>query len=483
VSIGARPAGLGGAYTAISDDVYGVYYNPAGLAFIQRSEFSAQYSQMYVGLWDKSSLGYSFAGLVQPLRFKSDFGTVGFSWLSFNSGSLYRENTMAFSYGRDFAPGTNHIFSAGLSFKTLSIGYGTDPDGYSENAIDADGNATGAPDMLFKKFGNEKSAFAIDVGMQLRPYANYRVGVAVLNANEPAIALNPEDPAKLAKTIALGIAHTGKSFSVAVDYITRQFNSFNDYRLSIAGEQYLAFGLGLRAGMVTGTRGLNNLSAGVGFRTPSFQLDYALEYPLSGIKGTMGNHKVSLILRFGKAVRGEGAVSAEVQMELEKTRERLAAANADIVNFKARLEELLKKPQKITAPEPQPVPSAAGPEEGAGVSTAAQTRKEYRGEYTAYIKGADELSFVKRLERIRTIAGKYRGRTEITEAEQEYKILLQEQKTQNQMYSDSMSYYDKMALRGIDNKTRIDILKKIIEKYSPFGIDVSGAKEEQNKLK
>ncbi len=32
---GARARGMGNSFTAISDDVFGMYYNPAGLGFIQ----------------------------------------------------------------------------------------------------------------------------------------------------------------------------------------------------------------------------------------------------------------------------------------------------------------------------------------------------------------------------------------------------------------------------------------------------------------
>ncbi len=38
--MGERAALMGGAYTALSEDVSGAYYNPAGLAFIKRSTFS-----------------------------------------------------------------------------------------------------------------------------------------------------------------------------------------------------------------------------------------------------------------------------------------------------------------------------------------------------------------------------------------------------------------------------------------------------------
>ena len=37
---GERAAGMGGAYSAISDDVSGTYYNPAGIAFAQNSYYS-----------------------------------------------------------------------------------------------------------------------------------------------------------------------------------------------------------------------------------------------------------------------------------------------------------------------------------------------------------------------------------------------------------------------------------------------------------
>ena len=35
--VGSRAAGMGGAFTALSDDGSGPYYNPGGLAFVRRS--------------------------------------------------------------------------------------------------------------------------------------------------------------------------------------------------------------------------------------------------------------------------------------------------------------------------------------------------------------------------------------------------------------------------------------------------------------
>lgn len=47
VIIGERAQGLGGAYTAISDDASGVYYNPAGLAFAQSNDISGSANAIY----------------------------------------------------------------------------------------------------------------------------------------------------------------------------------------------------------------------------------------------------------------------------------------------------------------------------------------------------------------------------------------------------------------------------------------------------
>jgi uncharacterized protein UPF0164 len=38
--VGGRAAGMGGAFTALSDDGSGPYYNPGGLAFVRRSQLS-----------------------------------------------------------------------------------------------------------------------------------------------------------------------------------------------------------------------------------------------------------------------------------------------------------------------------------------------------------------------------------------------------------------------------------------------------------
>jgi long-chain fatty acid transport protein len=87
--IGDRAAGMGGAYTAISDDATGMYYNPAGIVYVGDKNFSASVNAYYnqVKKFDNvignqpferssSALLANFFGIVKPFgRYK-----VGFSY-------------------------------------------------------------------------------------------------------------------------------------------------------------------------------------------------------------------------------------------------------------------------------------------------------------------------------------------------------------------------------------------------------------------
>ncbi len=47
---GARPVSLGEAYTALAEDVNAIYYNPAGLGFLQRQEITLAHNKYFEGV-------------------------------------------------------------------------------------------------------------------------------------------------------------------------------------------------------------------------------------------------------------------------------------------------------------------------------------------------------------------------------------------------------------------------------------------------
>jgi long-subunit fatty acid transport protein len=61
----ARPTALGGAFTAIADDASTVYYNPGGMAFLERTNATLMHCNWLPGLYP--GMYYEYAGLTYSL--------------------------------------------------------------------------------------------------------------------------------------------------------------------------------------------------------------------------------------------------------------------------------------------------------------------------------------------------------------------------------------------------------------------------------
>jgi len=287
---GARQAGLGNSFTAISDDVYAAYYNPAGLVQLHRSEFSAYYAKLYSGLTDGSSIGRSFIAYGHPT---AKHGTFGFSYLDLSLAGLYSESTFALHY----ATAVRERWNLGGSMKLLKKSYGSDL--YTQNAIDDDGHSLGAPDPLFAKNGSSKSAISFDLGAQYRISRIYGVGLAILNINSPNMALSPSDTDKVASVYKAGLARKTKTTAVDAEVSMRKFTS-DEFRFNMGGERWIRDSFAIRGGLGFGQRQYQVTSIGFSYKWESLQFDYALVYPLTGIKGTFGTNQLSMTFRFGR---------------------------------------------------------------------------------------------------------------------------------------------------------------------------------------
>lgn len=84
----SRAVGLGGAYTAIGDDIGSIYYNPAGLAGLLTSEMNITYLSLY------QSINYEFLAIGYPMgeSMPDIGGTVAVSAALLQPGSLPRTN-------------------------------------------------------------------------------------------------------------------------------------------------------------------------------------------------------------------------------------------------------------------------------------------------------------------------------------------------------------------------------------------------------
>jgi hypothetical protein len=101
VPIGARPAAMGGAYRALSNDGAAPLYNPAGLADLQTKLFSTSYRLMELG----RQVGY--ITMMFPAKGNS---ALGVHWRYAGSGSVDVRNSDGDKLGREISM-DNHDFS------------------------------------------------------------------------------------------------------------------------------------------------------------------------------------------------------------------------------------------------------------------------------------------------------------------------------------------------------------------------------------
>ena len=119
---GARALGLGNAYVALADDPSAVFWNPAGLAFIEKKRATFFYSNLVF------ESNYGFVGLSWPT---TSIGSFGFGWLRFATGDIgetdtaippestfdYSQQLFLFSYGKQ----VRESLSLGLTFKVENL--------------------------------------------------------------------------------------------------------------------------------------------------------------------------------------------------------------------------------------------------------------------------------------------------------------------------------------------------------------------------
>lgn len=283
IGVGPRAAGMGDAQTAVADDAYSAYWNPAGLSQLRYPEAAVMQNQMGVGV---SHQHLAYAHPLGPLH------AVGGSLTRLSAGTI--ESYDANNTRRGSVDASDLAFA--LSYSRLLGGMG-------RTAPDIRLGVTG-------RFINEKlasasaSTFGGDVGLLLGGFDNafgegargYRLGLAVRNLG-PGLKF-ATDTAPMPRTIATGLAWTGRPWGDPVTLALDYKHAIDDKATASFGAEYwVRRVLAIRAGVVT------NQSVGSGFRVGfGVRLKRVLvEYSLAGL-GALGDmHRMGLSYRFGGA--------------------------------------------------------------------------------------------------------------------------------------------------------------------------------------
>ncbi|UPT72563.1 MAG: hypothetical protein M0D55_11400 [Elusimicrobiota bacterium] len=278
VGVGARVTGLGHAYTGVADDVYSIYYNPAGLATLERPELGTTYARLLTGLSDGSNVQNSFVGYAHPFD-GGRRGTAGVAWNNFGVGGLYSENQLMASYARGlFArsqPGRYYVGGT-LKYLSRSIG-GTSAAG---NGISDTGVATGAPDPFLQNVS--KTNIDADLGFLWRVRPRWMVGMMIQHAMEPNVGFNEND--KLGRNIKLGGAYKTPFSTLSGDVRFQSApDGSKDKILALAAEKWLPTLLhgsfGIRGSISLGSRDFRQMGLGLSYKISRMQFDYGFTLP------------------------------------------------------------------------------------------------------------------------------------------------------------------------------------------------------------
>lgn len=289
---GARPAALGGAFTAVADDANAPAYNPAGVALLTQSELTFMYARLYSGVNfyagqnDTSRLGLGYFSYVPKIA-DGAYGSYAISWSNFVASNLYREDTFSLSAADSYqfdSIGNKPILSYGANLKMLRRSFSTD------SRTDAD--------PVFKG-GRSSTALTGDVGLLLQPnfrlFPGLRFGFSGQNVTEPNLGLASTD--KVPARYSLGVAYHHSAFPLfnpSVEISKRHGRTL----VSGAWEAWVAPEvLAIRFG-----GNADELGGGLGYQFDLFsrlklKLDYALIWPLN-VQGTNGSHRVSISTSF-----------------------------------------------------------------------------------------------------------------------------------------------------------------------------------------
>ena len=270
IGVDARAAGLGGAYSAVSDGVSAAYWNPAGLIGVRYPQISLMHASRFSGI-----VNYNYGGAAIPL------------------GAL---QSLAITLTRT---GVDDIKYTALENPKLPLGYSNRPY-VSKTVSDAEyafyisyarllpGKfSLGINMKIIHKSVGDNSAWGIgfDVGILANPFASLLVGANLQDATTTFVAWDTQRNELISPTLKVGASYPvhfkfWDSKLVPAADIDFHFENYGEAAQLAVGPMSADFHVGFEysifhtvAFRIGHDRG--ELTAGAGFRLSHLNIDYA----------------------------------------------------------------------------------------------------------------------------------------------------------------------------------------------------------------
>ncbi len=268
IPVGAGPAALGSAYTALATDAYASIWNPAGLGFVEGPQAAAQHLSYL------ESINYEFFSVAIPIR---NGDALGASAQYLGSGSI----TSLDQSGQNIGSYTD-------TFGAYSLAYG--------HAF-SDRLSLGITTKLIHVQLNDvhANAFAVDLGSLYKVNRKLNLAVALNNAGSKLTFLSDGDSLPLA--LHLSAAYAPIPHWLFSSEVLIPKGDPAGWHMGIEWRPTSLFSL--RTGYRTDTT--NDLSALAGFSTGAGINLWGQEFAYAWVPyATLGDtHYFSLLIRFG----------------------------------------------------------------------------------------------------------------------------------------------------------------------------------------
>jgi hypothetical protein len=267
IPVGARPAALGGAYSALATDAYAPVWNPAALGMVQDKSLATQYLSYL------TAIQYEYLSYVHPLDHSR---ALGGSIQYLGSGSIAGTDESGMSTG-DFS---SHYAAYELAYgqrltDKLSLGAG----GKWVNAKISDVSA---------------NALAMDFGGYYQMDPRLTLAATLTNVGEKLQFLNEGDSLPLA--VHLASVYRFPYLTLATEGVIPASGEFGfHFGLEWTPRSEIALRCGYRTDTLSGLSPLAGFTLGLGIKVWQQEFSYAW-LPL----GDLGNTQYfSLVFRFG----------------------------------------------------------------------------------------------------------------------------------------------------------------------------------------
>ncbi len=248
LGVGARAGGLGGAFSAVSDDATATFWNPAGLTYSHRAQVAFTHTE-----WVQDITNEFLAFIFPAFR-----GTIGLSVYANNVGGIERrinpsDEPIGTVEANDIALGFSYATSINSSLKAgLTVKY------------------------LYEKIFIESAAgYAFDFGLIFQPFSN-SLRLAVVAQNLGSMDKLRAESINLPKTVRLGVSYLldldeiGGTVLLTADGVKV---IETDFRGGFGVELQFKDRLAVRVGYQTGLS-QQAFGGGLGLKINRYHLDY-----------------------------------------------------------------------------------------------------------------------------------------------------------------------------------------------------------------